>query len=216
MADHEDVVTIRYLLTGSVAFVALTKQMLRSAGLLLLVPAAGVYTIVWAILHPGGEMNVGTGCLMLGLGVVFFLGMPFLQTRALMKGLGFGDETTLRVFDSGMELKGGEVKARVKWSRHPAGDGDEPGDCDSSEAGGVLDCAEGAGQRRGSGGVPESGSASRERRADPSEAVKNAARGAAPSFLNGFIVVTASKVSQSRGCLRVWKPTLYACGQLCF
>ena len=116
MADHEDVVTIRYLLTGSVAFVALTKQMLRSAGLLLLVPAAGVYTIVWAILHPGGEMNVGTGCLMLGLGIVFFLGMPFLQTRALMKGLGFGDETTLRVSDSGMELKGGEVKERMKWS----------------------------------------------------------------------------------------------------
>ena len=106
---------MRYRVTGSVAFIALAKQMVRSAGLMLLVPAAGVYVTGWALLHPGGEVGAGSGLLMVGLGVVFFLGMPLAQTRALMREPGFGGEMVLRITDAGMELKSGGVKSRVDW-----------------------------------------------------------------------------------------------------
>lgn len=116
MTDETNAVTVKFRLTSSDVSWALARHTFRKMWFLLLLPIIGTISIVWAILDPAEPaVNLNTGCGLLLFGVVLFAGLPFIQTRAVMKTPNFSGVMTLTVSEQGIEFAGEQSNAMIKW-----------------------------------------------------------------------------------------------------
>ncbi|MGD0301274.1 MAG: YcxB family protein [Bryobacteraceae bacterium] len=116
MADESDEVTVKFRLTRSDVFSALARHTIRQMWSALLLPIIGAVSIVWAILDPAEtpvNLNAGFGLFLFGL--FLFLGLPLIQTRAVMKTPNFGSPMTLAVSEQGIEFTGEYSNATIRW-----------------------------------------------------------------------------------------------------
>jgi YcxB-like protein len=117
MTDQTNSVTVKFRLTTSYVFLALARHTVRRMWFSLLVPIVGTITIVWAIIDPlNAPGNLSGGCELLVLGVFSFCGLPYLQTREVMKTPNLGGLITFTVSEQGIEFTGEHSNARIAWT----------------------------------------------------------------------------------------------------
>lgn len=116
MTDETNAVTVQFRLTSSDVSSALARHTFRKMWFLLLLPIVGVISIVWALLDPAEPpVNLNTGFGLLFFGLVLFVGLPFIQARAVMKTPNFKGRMTLTVSEQGIEFTGEQSNAMIKW-----------------------------------------------------------------------------------------------------
>jgi hypothetical protein len=117
MRDQISSVTVTFTLTSSDVYGALVSHMVRRMWFLLPLPILGALGTVWAIADPqNGAVTVSNAFTMLLIGVFFFIGSPYLQTRSAMKVPNFGGPMTLTLSERGIEFTAGHSNANIAWS----------------------------------------------------------------------------------------------------
>jgi hypothetical protein len=100
-------------------FTVLFRQGIRKKWFALLLPLVGLFSVTRVLVAPADAasagVNLGGALWMLGLGVFFFVGLPYLQTRAVMKNPNFGQPTSLRISEGGIEFAGKHSNAKIGW-----------------------------------------------------------------------------------------------------
>jgi hypothetical protein len=117
MTDEANAVTVKFTLTSSDVFWALAWNTMRKLWFLLLLPIAGVVSIVWKIRDPAdSSVNLTSGSICLALGVFFFVAAPYLGALQLRKSPTFSGPVTFSASEQGIELTGEHSNAKLDWS----------------------------------------------------------------------------------------------------
>jgi hypothetical protein len=117
MSDQTNAVTVTFRLASSDVFLALARHMMRGMWFLLPLLFLAPISAIWSIIDPANDaVSATSGSVVFLIGVLVFTGVPYLQTRALMKTPNFGGPMTLTVTEQGIGFVGEHSNANIGWA----------------------------------------------------------------------------------------------------
>jgi len=114
MADRNNSITVRFRLKSSDVFWGLARHTIRTMWFMLLLPIAGAISIVGAMFDRAGY-SLTRGCICIVFGAFLFCGLPYLQTRSIMKTPNFGGLMILSASEEGIEFTGEHSTGKIGW-----------------------------------------------------------------------------------------------------
>jgi len=116
MSDEPGPVTLTFQLTSADVFRALAVTILRRYWLLLMLPLFAGIAVVLAIVDPATRSNLPGAFVAFLMAGLIFLGLPYFQTRAVMKSPSLRGPMRLTASGAGIEYATEHSQGTYDWA----------------------------------------------------------------------------------------------------